>query len=141
MNQNRSCPGVPNRYTVRSSRIVIRPKSSATVVVVLRSTPVRLSTGVPAALSSSSVDSGRISLTEPTRVVLPTPKPPAMSTLRATGRTCLSSVSSEAAKAIHDLLEDAAVGQPGPRARVVHVVGGPPAPAAEGGPGHPPPGG
>ena len=57
---------------------MIRPKSSATVVEDLRSTPVRSSTPAPIALSTSSVRSGVISLIVSTMVVLPTPKPPAM---------------------------------------------------------------
>src|SRR3954447_16783092 len=65
--------------------MVMRPKSMATVVVVFCSTPLRSSTGSPAALRVSSVRSGFISLTAPTRVVLPTPKPPATSILSATG--------------------------------------------------------
>src|SRR5690606_17635791 len=77
MNQNRSCPGVPNRYSRTPPENVSRPKSIATVVVVLRSTPRRSSTGTEASVRASSVRSGRISLTAPTRVVLPTPKPPA----------------------------------------------------------------
>ncbi len=36
MNQKRVCPGVPNRYRIRSSAMVIRPKSMATVVVPCR---------------------------------------------------------------------------------------------------------
>ncbi len=36
----------------------------------------------------SSVLSGSISLTAPTKVVLPTPNPPATSSLMAVGRTC-----------------------------------------------------
>src|SRR6185312_526347 len=35
MNQNRRCPGVPNRYSTKSSARVMRPKSMATVVVFL----------------------------------------------------------------------------------------------------------
>ena len=66
--------------------MVMRPKSSATVVVFFRSTPARLSSPVCLpTLSASSVDSGRISLTEPTRVVLPTPKPPATRILAVAG--------------------------------------------------------
>src|ERR1044072_4512895 len=61
----------------------MRPKSSATVVVRLASTPLRSSTLSLIALITSSVRSGLISLTEVTMVVLPTPKPPAMSTLTA----------------------------------------------------------
>lgn len=87
MNQNRSWPGVPNRYSTRSSRRVMRPKSMATVVVCLPSTPLVSSTGRPASVSSSSVRSGLISLTVPTRVVLPTPKPPATRILSVTGST------------------------------------------------------
>ena len=65
--------------------MVIRPKSSATVVVRLRSTPSSRSTAAPGSLSGSSVRSGRISVSDPTRVVLPTPKPPAIRILMVTG--------------------------------------------------------
>src|SRR3954469_17003138 len=61
----------------------MRPKSSATVVVVFCSTPDRSSTPSDAVVMTSSVRSGGTSLTEPTIVVLPTPKPPAISTLTA----------------------------------------------------------
>src|SRR3954454_22702942 len=77
MNQKRFWPGVPNRYRISSGLIVIRPKSRATVVVVLLSTPASLSTPDDASVISSSVRRGGTSLTEPTSVVLPTPKPPA----------------------------------------------------------------
>src|SRR5690606_14317232 len=83
MNQNRSCPGVPNRYRISSGLIVIRPKSNATVVVVFASTPERSSTPSDAEVSISSVRNGGTSLTEPTMVVLPTPKPPAISSCTA----------------------------------------------------------
>src|SRR5262249_36707540 len=43
MNQKRSWPGVPNRYSTRWVPMVSRPKSIATVVVVLLPTPVRSS--------------------------------------------------------------------------------------------------
>src|SRR6059036_1479204 len=65
----------------------MRPKSMATVVVFLPSTPLVSSIGRPASVSSSSVRSGLISLTAPTRVVLPTPKPPATRILSVTGST------------------------------------------------------
>ena len=65
--------------------MVIRPKSIATVVVVLPSTPEMSSVPTPASVSTSSVCSGRISLTAPTSVVLPTPKPPAMRIFSASG--------------------------------------------------------
>src|SRR5688572_1356341 len=68
-----------------SSFTVIRPKSIATVVVALSSTPDRSSISVPASVRISSVCNGRISLTEPTSVVLPTPKPPAITILTACG--------------------------------------------------------
>src|SRR3954465_6130136 len=58
--------------------MLMRPKSMATVVVILPG-PCRLSsTPTPAEVMMASVVSGVISETEPTRVVLPTPNPPAM---------------------------------------------------------------
>src|SRR5437764_3605796 len=77
MNQNRVCPGVPNRYRIRSVAIVIRPKSMATVVVAFPGTFVGSSMPTPAAVITASVVSGVISETAPTSVVLPTPNPPA----------------------------------------------------------------
>src|SRR5262245_27125331 len=65
--------------------MVIRPKSMATVVADLCSTPNVASSVAPALVSTSSVCSGMISLTEATRVVLPTPKPPATKILIAVG--------------------------------------------------------
>ena len=65
--------------------MVIRPKSMATVVVRLASTPAVTSMPAPGPLSSSSVRSGSISVSAPTSVVLPTPNPPAMRILTATG--------------------------------------------------------
>src|SRR3954463_8462433 len=56
----------------------MRPKSIATVVVVLPGTLRVSSTPTPAEVMMASVVSGVISETEPTNVVLPTPKPPAM---------------------------------------------------------------
>ena len=56
----------------------MRPKSIATVVVVLARTPCVSSTPTLRSLSGSSVRSGLISLIEPTSVVFPTPKPPAI---------------------------------------------------------------
>src|SRR4051794_22133624 len=78
MNQNRVWPGVPNRYRIRSRSIEIRPKSMATVVVVLPGTLRVSSTPTPAEVMIASVVRGVISETEPTSVVLPTPNPPAM---------------------------------------------------------------
>src|SRR4051812_32017943 len=75
-----------------SSLIVMRPKSIATVVVFLASTPDTSSTSAPWSVSSSSVRSGLVSETVPTSVVLPAPKPPAIRILIALGsrRPCLS---------------------------------------------------
>lgn len=53
----------------------------ATVVVVLFGTAERSSTPALADVITASVVSGMISETEPTNVVLPTPKPPAMTIL------------------------------------------------------------
>src|SRR5262245_62014852 len=56
----------------------MRPKSIATVVVVLPGTCRVSSTPSPAEVMIASVVSGVISETEPTSVVFPTPKPPAI---------------------------------------------------------------
>src|ERR1041385_9230176 len=77
MNQKRSWPGVPKRYRIRSWSRVMRPKSMATVVVVLSPVWVRSSMPALADVMTASVRSGLISETAPTNVVLPTPKPPA----------------------------------------------------------------
>src|SRR5689334_12311448 len=103
--------------------MVIRPKSSATVVVSLASTPARSSTCALGALSGSSVRSGLISVTAPTAVVLPAPKPPATRILMATGTSVAGggpTGASEAAQAIDNLLQDARIRQPGRRYGVVH---------------------
>src|SRR5215469_2190394 len=77
MNQNRCWPGVPNRYRMRPASRVTRPKSIATVVVVLSGVWLRSSRPSLAVVITASVVRGVISETEPTNVVLPTPKPPA----------------------------------------------------------------
>src|SRR4051794_27306160 len=76
MNQNRFCPGEPNRYSTSSSSIEMRPKSMATVVVVLFGVAVRSSTPTDADVITASVRSGTISETAPTKVVFPAPNPP-----------------------------------------------------------------
>src|SRR5215469_9335328 len=81
MNQNRCWPGVPNRYKMSPASRVTRPKSIATVVVVLSGTCDRSSTPALAAVITASVVSGVISETDPTKVVFPTPKPPATTIL------------------------------------------------------------
>ena len=59
----------------------MRPKSMATVVVVLPRIWLRSSMPVDAVVMAASVRSGSISEMAPTKVVLPTPKPPAMTNL------------------------------------------------------------
>src|ERR1700722_3474716 len=95
MNQKRCCPGVPNRYRIRPASRVTRPKSIATVVVVLSGTCDRSSTPALADVITASVVSGVISDTDPTNVVLPTPKPPATTIL--TDVMAVSAVSAAAA--------------------------------------------
>ena len=56
----------------------MRPKSIATVVVVLFGVPSRSSTPADGVVTNASVRSGMISGTAPTKVVLPTPNPPEM---------------------------------------------------------------
>ena len=62
--------------------MVIRPKSIATVVVVLPGTALTSSTPTDAVVMAASVVSGGISEMARTIVVLPTPKPPAMTIFR-----------------------------------------------------------
>src|SRR6266576_5397608 len=99
MNQNRCCPGVPNRYRTSSASSVTRPKSIATVVVVLSGVWDRSSRPVDAEVITASVVSGVISDTDPTNVVLPTPKPPAT--------TIFTEVMAESATARGSVLEPA----------------------------------
>ena len=79
MNQNRRWPGVPNRYSTRSSsrrdpaevhRHRRGPSSSGVAS--------RPSSPADALVTSASVRSGMISDTAPTNVVLPAPNPPEM---------------------------------------------------------------
>src|SRR3569833_2543745 len=58
--------------------MLLRPKSMATVVVILPGTCRLSSTPTPAEVMIASVVSGVISETDPTSVVFPTPNPPAM---------------------------------------------------------------
>src|SRR3954465_10127239 len=62
---------------MRSSSSDTRPKSIATVVVVLCGVRPMSSTPRDASVITASVVSGMISDTAPTKVVLPTPNPPA----------------------------------------------------------------
>src|SRR2546430_762761 len=70
---------------MRPASKVTRPKSIATVVVVLSGTCDRSSTPALAAVMTASVVSGVISETDPTKVVLPTPNPPAITILTGIG--------------------------------------------------------
>src|SRR5262245_57505082 len=97
--------------------MVMRPKSSATVVVILSSTPTRSSTVTPMSVSRSSVSSGTISLTAPTRVVLPAPKPPATRIFRARGT---APAWSEPAEPIDHRLQGRVVGRLVLVSRLVH---------------------
>src|SRR6185312_13563865 len=96
----------------------MRPKSIATVVAVLLSEPKLSSTPTPAWVMVSSVVSGLISLTEPTMVVLPTPKPPTITILTAARAVCgrWSSVrgpgtGSEIFQSMHHRFEKGTVGR------------------------------
>lgn len=90
----------------------MRPKSNATVVVVLPSSPFRSSTPLPAAVMTSSVRSGVISLTAPIKVVLPTPNPPVTMilavrrTVPATGLTASPQRSAEIPETTQHLPEN-----------------------------------
>src|SRR5215218_2763110 len=64
------------------SSTLIRPKSMATVVVVLPLTAVVSSIPIDRSVSVCSVVTGGISDTAPTNVVLPAPNPPAIRILR-----------------------------------------------------------
>src|SRR4051794_8651514 len=92
MKPKRSWPGVPNRYSLTSSSIVMQPKSRATVVVVLDGTWPVWSTEAATEVIAASVVSGLISEMEATAVVLPTPKPPAMTILTGAGGRAPGSV-------------------------------------------------
>src|SRR5918998_108182 len=94
--------------------MVRRAKSMATVVVVFVATPVVSSTPSDSWVSGASVVSGVISDTAPTKVVLPTPKPPAITIL-----TEMGSFTSATPQAAQQALEDL-----GPRSPV--DVGGRP---------------
>src|ERR1700712_3121227 len=94
----------------------MRPKSMATVVVRLSGTMSASSTPIAAVVISCSVSRGGISDKERTKVVLPTPNPPAMSTLRG-----MSEPASACTETIQEPLEDLGSGSaPVGRRREVH---------------------
>src|SRR4051812_16184815 len=90
--------------------MVIRPKSIATVVVVLRSTPETSSTPTLRSVRCSSVRSGRISLTAPTMLVLPTPNPPATRIFTASGMAA-PRLGSERLESIQHFLQKPFIGK------------------------------
>src|SRR5215216_6577270 len=85
MKPNRSCPGVPNRYSLISWSMVIQPKSSATVVETLSGVCPVLSISAATDVIAASVVNGVISEIAETAVVFPTPKPPAITIFTGTG--------------------------------------------------------
>src|SRR5918997_1570549 len=120
MKPKRSWPGVPNRYITRVSSTVMRPKSMATVVVVLPWTWWVSSMPIDALVMAASVRSGSISEIAPTNVVLPTPKPPAMTNLTDVMRVAALSAVDCTARYLVGLV--AAVGG-GQQARRDQIVG------------------
>src|SRR3954451_7233087 len=81
----------------------MRPKSIATVVVVLLRTWVRSSIPSDSSVIRASVLSGGISETAPTNVVLPTPNPPAMMILTGTGGSRRSTPTKSLQQSFQDL--------------------------------------
>src|SRR2546421_10765378 len=96
--------------------MVMRTKSRATVVVVFCSPPAKLSMPALVSVMTSSVRSGAISLTLPTIVVFPTPKPPAISIFAATALS-VRPVVLEIADSIEHLLHHVEVWRNGLPAR------------------------
>src|SRR5690606_23038769 len=92
MKPKRSWPGVPNRYMTRLSSTVMRPKSMATVVVVLDWTWLVSSMPMDRSVMAASVRRGGISLMAPTKVVFPTPKPPATTNFTDVMRVLVPSI-------------------------------------------------
>ena len=85
----------------------MRPKSMATVVVVLSGTCTVGSSPAAAEVIAASVVSGVISEMAPTAVVLPTPKPPAMTILTGVGgRRPLASGSANRFESTDDPFDD-----------------------------------
>src|SRR4051812_20014790 len=82
---------------------VMRPKSSAAVVSTFSGVSVAMSTSTPTSVIAASVDSGSISEIDPTVVVFPTPKPPAITTFSAIG----AGARSEATDTLQQSFEDA----------------------------------
>src|SRR3954447_8647521 len=92
----------------------MRPKSIATVVVVLRSeTPPTSSTPTECSVMAASVFSGSMSEMDPMKVVLPTAKPPATTILTTVGATDpagpagAATAASEGGNAIENTLQHA----------------------------------
>src|SRR5660397_178731 len=106
MNRKRSCPGVQNKESHNEPGSAMRPKSMATVVVVLRSvTPPASSTPIDFSVIAASVLSGSMSEIEPMKVVLPTAKPPSITILTTVG-ACAASLDATAALEGCDAIKD-----------------------------------
>src|SRR5882724_2079430 len=89
----------------------MRPKSMATVVVVLVDTLLVSSTPSLTLVIAASVVSGSISEIEPTKVVLPTANPPATTIFTGSGAAMVGSVSaSEGLETIEHPFEEAKAG-------------------------------
>ena len=85
MKPKRSWPGVPKMYSLISESMVMRPKSSATVVTVFAGVcPVRSISAATSVIAASVVRTG-ISEIAATAVVLPTPNPPAITIFTGIG--------------------------------------------------------
>src|SRR6202023_3073074 len=97
----------------------MRPKSMATVVVALFSTPCRSSWLTLTLVSASSERSGRTSLIALTSVVLPTPNPPAMRILNAARGP--SAPGSESLEAMQHLPQQLGAGLLARRAALQHL--------------------
>src|SRR5690606_20879521 len=109
----RGWPGVPNRYSTRSVPSEMRPKSIATVVDVLPVAFDRSSIPSLCEVIAASVVSGEISEIEPTKVVFPTPKPPATTILTGIGASADVvgwAGASECLKAIEHPFQESEVG-------------------------------
>src|SRR3954463_4199189 len=81
----------------------MRPKSMATVVETFVEGTGTSSMPMPALVISASVRSGGISDTAPTKVVLPTPNPPAMMILTGTGGSRRSTPTESLQQSFQDL--------------------------------------
>src|SRR5687767_5819245 len=99
----------------------MRPKSIATVVVVLVAVREASSTPTLTDVMAASVVSGAISEMAATKVVLPTANPPATAILTGSGPGRSAPARSELTEAIQDPLEEQEVGTVTDRLGPVHL--------------------